>query len=56
MDQVAELVAAGQTLNERQLVLGRLAALGVTIVDAKPGTVTAQLISTYLDIKAREVI
>lgn len=56
MDQVAELVAAGQTLTERQLVLGRLAALGVTIVDAKPGTVTAQLISTYLDIKAREVI
>ncbi len=56
MDQVAELVAAGQTLNERQVVLGRLASLGVTIVDAKPGTVTAQLISAYLDIKAREVI
>ena len=56
MDQVAELVAAGQSLTERQLVLGRLAALGVTIVDAKPGTVTAQLISAYLDIKAREVI
>lgn len=56
MDQVAELVAAGQTLNERQVVLRRLASLGVTIVDAKPGTVTAQLISAYLDIKAREVI
>ena len=56
MDQVAELVAAGQSLTERQLVLGRLASLGVTIVDAKPGMVTAQLISAYLDIKAREVI
>ncbi len=56
MDQVAELVAAGQSLTERQIVLRRLAALGVTIVDAKPGTVTAQLISAYLDIKAREVI
>lgn len=56
MDGVAELVAAGQSLNERQIVLNRLSGLGVTIVDAKPGTVTAQLISTYLDIKAREVI
>ncbi len=56
MDNVAELVSAGQTLAERRLVLERLAALGVTIVDTKPGAVTAELISTYLDIKARELI
>jgi len=56
MDEVAQLVSAGQSLAERRLVLERLAALGVTIVDTKPGTVTAALISTYLDIKAREVI
>ncbi len=56
MDGVAELVSAGQSLTERRLVLERLAALGVTIIDTKPGAVTAQLISTYLDMKAREVI
>ena len=56
LDGVAELVSAGQALGERRLVLEKLARLGVTIVDAKPGTVTGQLISTYLDIKARELI
>ena len=56
MDDVAALVSAGQSLSERRLVLERLSRLGVTIVDAKPGAITAQLISTYLEIKARELI
>lgn len=56
MDGVAELVAAGQTIAERNLVLARLARMGVTVVDAEPGKVTAKLVSTYLDIKAREMI
>ena len=56
LDQVAEMVSAGQLLADRRLVMERLAALGVTVVDAKPGAVTAELISTYLDIKARELI
>lgn len=56
LDGVAALVSAGQSLNERRLVLEKLARLGVTIVDAKPGAVTAQLISTYLEIKSRELI
>lgn len=56
MDGVAELVAASQALSERHLVLARLARMGVSIVDAAPGQVTAELISTYLDIKARELI
>jgi hypothetical protein len=34
----------------------KLARLGVTIVDAQPGAVSAQLISAYLDIKARELV
>jgi hypothetical protein len=37
-------------------VLERLARMGVTMVDAEPGKVTARLISAYLDIKAREMI
>ncbi len=56
MDDVAELVAVGQTLKERRAVFDRLARLGVMVIDARPGTLTPQLISTYLEIKARELI
>ncbi len=56
MDGVAETVATNQLLNERRLVFERLAKLGVTIIDVEPGAVSAQLISTYLEIKAREQI
>ena len=41
---------------ERRLVLERLSRLGVTVVDARPGAVTARLVSAYLDIKARDMI
>jgi uncharacterized protein (DUF58 family) len=53
---VATLVAANQSIAERRLVLERLNRLGVTVIDAKPGQVTGQLISAYLDIKDRELI
>ena len=56
LDGAATLVAANQSINERRLVLERLTRMGVTIVDAKPSAVTARLISTYLEIKARELI
>ena len=56
MDGVATMVAANQSVSERRLVLERLARLGVSVVDAKPGQVTARLISTYLEIKAKELI
>jgi uncharacterized protein (DUF58 family) len=56
LDGVAQLVAANQAITERRLVLEQLTRMGVTIVDAKPGMVTAQLISTYLEIKAKDLI
>ena len=56
MEGAATIVAANQSITERRLVLERLARMGVTIVDAKPNAVTARLISTYLEIKAREMI
>ncbi|MHA7775943.1 DUF58 domain-containing protein [Roseibium sp. M-1] len=56
LDGAARLVAANQAINERRLVFERLSRMGVTIVDAKPGHVTARLISAYLEIKARELI
>jgi len=56
MGDVAETVSTGQLLRERRLVLERLHQLGVTIIDAEPGEVSTRLISTYLEIKARELI
>ncbi|EEA93377.1 DUF58 domain-containing protein [Pseudovibrio sp. JE062] len=56
LDGVAVLVAANQAINERRLVLERLTRLGITVLDATPETVTGRLISTYLEIKAREMI
>lgn len=56
LDGVVTLVAANQWVQDRRRVLERLVRLGVTVVDAKPGTVTARLVSTYLDIKARDLI
>lgn len=53
---VARLAAAGQTLAQRKAVFDRMARIGVTVLDVRPTDVTARLISTYLDIKAREVI
>lgn len=56
LDGVATLVAANQWVQDRRLVLERLVRLGVTIVDAAPNAVTARLISTYLEIKAKDLI
>lgn len=56
MDAVAELVTANLMLRERRLVFERLTRAGVTVIDARPGEVTARVISSYLEIKARELI
>jgi uncharacterized protein (DUF58 family) len=56
LTDVARAVSAAEMLRERRLVMGRLARLGVLVVDAAPHLVTARLVSTYLDIKAREVV
>ncbi|POF32641.1 DUF58 domain-containing protein [Roseibium marinum] len=56
LNGAAALVAANQSIHERRLVLERLSRMGVTIVDARPEAITARLISTYLEIKARELI
>lgn len=56
LNHVAALVAASQLLSERRLVFERLSRLGVTVLDVRPGEVTARLVTTYLDIKSRELI
>ena len=56
LQAVAEAVSAGQMLRERQIVLDRLAQIGVICIDVEPNKLTAELVSTYLTIKARELI
>ncbi|MEM7087970.1 MAG: DUF58 domain-containing protein [Pseudomonadota bacterium] len=56
MNDVAETVATGQLLRERRLVLERLQQIGVTVIDTQPDEISTRLISTYLEIKAREMI
>ncbi|MSU88110.1 DUF58 domain-containing protein [Rhodobacteraceae bacterium 2CG4] len=55
-DAVAEAVVAADMARERQLVLDRLARLGILCLETAPNTLTARLLSTYLEIKARELI
>ncbi|WP_128293102.1 DUF58 domain-containing protein [Afifella aestuarii] len=53
---VASVVAAAGLERERRAVLDRLSRLGVFVIDARPGEVSARLISTYLRIRERELI
>jgi uncharacterized protein (DUF58 family) len=56
LDSVALAVSAGQIARERQVVLDRLARLGVLCLDTEPEKLTAALVSRYIEIKAREMI
>ncbi|WP_112322435.1 DUF58 domain-containing protein [Oceanibium sediminis] len=53
---VAEAVVTADMLRERQLVLDRLARLGVLCLETAPNELSPRLLSAYLDIKARELI
>ena len=54
MAQAGEAVAAFDLRRDRELVLEQLHRLGVKVLDVAPGALTARLVSTYLDLKARE--
>ncbi|MFD0916806.1 DUF58 domain-containing protein [Pseudahrensia aquimaris] len=56
MDGVAKAVSAAEMLKERRSVLDQMSAMGVYVIETYPGQMTPRLLSTYLDIKAREVI
>jgi len=48
-------VVAADFVRERELVLRRLARLGVRLVDAPPAAITTSLLNQYLDVKRREL-
>ena len=56
LGDVARAVSAGQIQKERTRVLDELRRLGVVCLDIAPSQLTPELVSTYLDIKARELI
>jgi len=56
INDVARSVSASNMLQERRAILDGMSALGIYVIEADPGNVTPKLVSTYLDIKAREVI
>lgn len=53
---VARAVIADTLLQERELVLLRLARLGAQVIEARPDRFGADLVSRYLHIKRREMI
>jgi uncharacterized protein (DUF58 family) len=55
LSAAAAALAARDWALERRIVLDRMHQLGVMVLDAAPGELSARLVSTYLDLKAREV-
>lgn len=56
MNAIARSVAARALIQERRLVMDKLARLGVLCLDSSAETLTSSLIARYIDIKSREVI
>ena len=56
MDDVARSVSATDLLQERRNVLDHMSSMGIHVIEADPGKVTPQLVSTYLNIKSRGMI
>jgi uncharacterized protein (DUF58 family) len=55
-EDVSRAVVASTLLSERDLVLARLKAMGVHIVEGSARTIGPSIISTYLDLKARDLL
>jgi uncharacterized protein (DUF58 family) len=56
LDALYRAVTAADFQREREVVLRRLARMGVHVLDAAPGEVSADLVSRYLDIHRRELV
>lgn len=56
LDKLHRAVVAGDFVRERDVVLRRLARLGVHTIDVPPHRVTTDLLNRYLDVKRRELV
>ena len=55
-DDVARAVVAASILGERELVLAKLRAMGAHIVEGNARSIGPNIISTYLDLKGRDLL
>jgi uncharacterized protein (DUF58 family) len=55
-EDVARAVVAASILSERELVLAKLKAMGAHIVEGAARTIGPNIISTYLDLKGRDLL
>lgn len=53
---LAEAVVAHEIQRDRFVVVDRLRRMGAKVIDAEPQHITASLVSTYLDIRQRELV
>lgn len=53
---LAEAVVAHEIQRDRFVVVDRLRRLGAKVIDAEPQQITTSLVSTYLDIRQRELV
>lgn len=56
LDRLHRAVVASGFVREREVVLRRLARLGVHCIDVPPGRVTTDLLNRYLEVKRRELV
>lgn len=56
MNDIARSVSASNLIAERRMVLDKMAAQGVYVIESDPGSMTPRLINTYLTIKSQELI
>jgi uncharacterized protein (DUF58 family) len=55
-ETVSRAVVAGSILSERELVLAKLRAMGAHIVEGHAETIGPNIISRYLDLKAKDLL
>jgi uncharacterized protein (DUF58 family) len=55
-EDVSRAVVAASMLSEREIVLARLKAMGVHIVEGKASAIGPAVINMYLDLKARDLL
>ncbi len=55
-DDVSRSVIAATLLREREVVIGRLRRMGVQILDAPADRLGTELLSTYLELKRKDLL
>ena len=55
-EELAEAVVADRLRRDRELVIARLERMGVWVINTSPDALSARLLNTYLELKARHAV